>query len=99
MSPQITINLDSDQQAQVAQWKTGETYQITIEQTGPGQFNMVSQDGTSEESEEAMPKMDENARGDEMMSPGSASDTGGTTIPTTKNSAVAALVMSKRAKK
>ena len=84
----LNINVPPDQQEAVAGFQDGGTYHITIQQVGPSQFNLVSVDGQDEETEESPMNKE--------MNPGSTSDTTGTTIPS-KNPAVAALIISKKA--
>jgi hypothetical protein len=81
----LSIELTPEQQSEVAQWKTGETYQVTIEQTGPGQFNLVSVDGSSSGDDETGEPAPE---GDETSTP---PDMGSSTIPS-KKPAVAILI-------
>lgn len=71
----------------MAAWEDGKQYSLTVEQTGPMQFDLVS-------AEEAPGESDEGETQDDV-NPGSAADTSNSTIPT-KNPAVAALVMQKR---
>lgn len=87
----MMVNVPEDQQDAVSQWTDGETYQITVKQKAPGEFDLVSVDGEGSE-----PPNDTDAK-EESTEPGSMADTGGTTIPS-KNPAVASLIMSKRGK-
>lgn len=79
---EITVELPEELQDQVANWKDGQQYQVTLTQTGPGQFTMASVDNENAGDDD---------EGSDDMSPGSTADTGGTTIPTT-NPAIASLI-------
>jgi hypothetical protein len=52
-------------QSDVAAWQDGKSYQVTIQQTGPGMFNLVSVDGEGADNES-----DENGQG--AMAPAAA---------------------------
>lgn len=99
----ITVNVPEELQGDVANWQNGESYDITIEQTAPGVFNLVSagQSESSEPSEET-PDTDTEMmdnRASMRNNVGSSQDTGGTTIPTKRSPQVEAIIMAKRAKK
>lgn len=99
MNGTMTVNIPADLQEQISNWSDGETYQVTLTQTGPMQFDLASIDGEGQgdtaQPEPGTDDSDENGAG---APPGSMADTGGTTIPS-KNPAVAALIMTKRGKK
>jgi hypothetical protein len=94
----MTINVPPELQQQIQNWMDGENYQITISQTGPGQFELVSVDTEGETKDQSMGAGPTDDITPEQNRPGSVGDTGGTTIPS-KNPAVVALIMSKRGKK
>lgn len=68
----LTIAVPTEQQDAVASWQDGESYTVTIKQTGPGQFDLVSVEPESPaedktETGEGGPAMDENPAMDTVM--------------------------------
>lgn len=91
---QMTINVPAELQQQVEQWEDGGEYHITIQQTGQGEFDLLSIEGNEDTGEEPGPTNDTTP---ERINPGTVNDTGGTSIPS-KNPSVVALIMSRRGK-
>jgi len=83
----MTVAIPEDQADQVDAWTDGQSYQITVQQTGPGQFQLVSIDGQPDTDDNQQPETN-------AAMPGSAADVGGTTIPS-KNPAITNLMAQK----
>lgn len=99
----MSINVPPELQDQVAAWQDGQDYQITVNQTGANAFDLVSIDSGGDENAADSPGAGPTEDvGPEARNPGisgSLGDTGGTTIPTSKNNSVNALLLMRRAKK
>lgn len=51
MNPtQLTVNVPDEMANDVNSWQDGKSYQVTVKQTGAGQFDLVSVDNTDTES-------------------------------------------------
>lgn len=89
----LTIEVPEELVDEVSSWQDGQAYTLNVTQSGAGTFDLTSGEAADEGDQPEKAGPTDQAMAPDMT-PGSMSDTAGTTIPTT-NPAVAALARKK----
>lgn len=90
----LIITVPDSRVDDVADWTDGQQYNLVVTQTGPGRYDLVSSSEAEGGGEDAAGDESDAGEAGGDMTPGSMSDTAGTTIPIT-NPAVAAMARKK----